>query len=91
MTKILTVILILLLGGLQYELWLSPHGVREYFALKKEIALQQAANKQLALSNQGLYQEINDLKNGHEAIEEHARNDLGMVRDDETFYQVINP
>ena len=89
--KILTIALVLILGALQYELWFSQNGVRQYFALKHDVAEQQKYNDQLALRNQVLATEINDLKNGKEAIEEHARNDLGMVKNGETFYQVVQP
>ena len=89
--KFLTVLLVVMLGALQYELWFSKNGVREYFALKEAIQVQQHQNEQLAQRNQEIVTEINDLKNGKEAIEEHARNDLGMVKNGETFYQVVNP
>jgi cell division protein FtsB len=89
--KTLSFVLIMMLCVLQYELWFSQNGVRQYFALKQAIAQQQLENQQLAARNQRIASEISDLKNGHEAIEEHARNDLGMVKNGETFYQVVNP
>ena len=47
-------------------------------------------NEQLQERNQSLAAEVHDLKNGYEAIEERARSEMGMVKNDETFYQVIN-
>jgi cell division protein FtsB len=89
--KILSIPLTIILIALQYELWFSQNGVREYFALRHAVAIQQKFNDQLALRNQVLATEINDLKTGREAIEEHARNDLGMIKNGETFYQVVQP
>jgi len=89
--KTLTIPLVIILIALQYELWFSQNGIRQYFALKHDVAIQQQYNDQLALRNQVLATEINDLKNGREAIEEHARNDLGLIKNGETFYQVVQP
>ncbi|MBM2830878.1 MAG: septum formation initiator [Gammaproteobacteria bacterium] len=47
-------------------------------------------NEQLQERNQSLAAEVHDLKNGYEAIEERARSEMGMIKNDETFYQVIN-
>lgn len=89
--KILTIALVIILGALQYELWFSQNGLRQYFALKQAVQEQKMQNEKLDERNQTITTEINDLRNGHEAIEEHARNDLGMVKEGETFYQVVNP
>jgi cell division protein FtsB len=88
--KLLAIALVMILSLLQYELWFSKNGVRQYFALKQAIQIQQLENTKLAERNQSLSVEINNLKSGHEAIEEHARNDLGMIKQGETFYQVVN-
>jgi len=87
--KILTIALGVILVFLQYELWFSKNGVREYFALREAITIQKQQDEQLEKQNQQMIIQINTLKQGHEAIEEHARNDLGMIKPGETFYEVV--
>jgi cell division protein FtsB len=87
--KILALILAVIFVFLQYELWFSKNGVRAYIALKQGITHQKTQNTALDTQNQSLIYEINDLKKGHEAIEERARNNLGMIKQDETFYQIV--
>lgn len=78
--------------ALQYALWLGEGGVRDVHALKRAIAEQQAENEKLTERNRVLEAEVRDLKNGLEAIEEHGRQDLGMIKQNETFYLVTgNP
>lgn len=74
--------------ALQYTLWLGEGGVRDVHALKRAIATQQAENETLIERNRVLEAEVRDLKNGLEAIEEHSRQDLGMIKQNETFYLV---
>lgn len=88
--KILIISLSLILATLQYKLWFAADGIRSYLSLKHDIVQQQQENSQLTLRNQALIDEINNLKKGKDAIEEHARNNLGMIKKGETFYQVIN-
>ncbi|WP_340675308.1 cell division protein FtsB [Paraperlucidibaca sp.] len=73
---------------LQLSLWFGEGGVRDVHRLKGAVALQQAENLRLRQRNDVLEAEVNDLKTGHAAIEERARLDLGMIKDDETFYLV---
>lgn len=87
--KILFYILIGILIGLQYPLWLGDGGALALWKLKREITLQQTENAQLKERNQALEAEVRDLKEGYEALEERARAELGMVRRGETFYQII--
>ena len=61
----------------------------EYRQRSEAVARQQADNQQLKERNQLLYKEIDDLKSGLEVIEELARNDLGYIKPDETFYRVL--
>ena len=89
--KTLALILVVILAFLQYELWFSKNGIREYIALKEAISAQKKVNTEASQQNQKLVIEVNNLRHGHEAIEEHARNDLGMIKPGETFYQVITP
>jgi cell division protein FtsB len=74
---------------LQYRLWLSADGVREVARLKSAVAAQAAENDRLAQRNRELAAEVHDLKNGMAALEERARSELGMIGDNETFYQVV--
>ncbi|HLD14238.1 MAG TPA: cell division protein FtsB [Burkholderiales bacterium] len=82
--------LIGLLVVLQYPLWFGSGGVLTLWRLNREIAAQKVDNAQLKERNAALEAEVNDLKQGYEAIEERARAELGMVKKGETFYQVID-
>ena len=87
--KIITYVLLGFLLLLQYPLWFGSGGVLAVWRLHREIAAQQQENLRLKDRNQTLEAEVNDLKQGLAAIEEHARAELGMVKKDETFFQVI--
>ncbi len=89
--KTLALILVIILAILQYEFWFSQNGIREYITLREAITAQKKLNTEAAQQNQKLIIEVNNLRHGHEAIEEHARNDLGMIKPGETFYQVVTP
>ncbi|OKY27705.1 MULTISPECIES: cell division protein FtsB [Thalassotalea] len=82
-------ILLIFLIMLQYRLWLGKNSVPDYLALEDEIARQQADNDKLRKRNKLLYADTDDLKSGVEAIEERARNELGMIKQDETFFRII--
>ena len=75
--------------ALQYRLWVSDDGVREVWRLREEVATQRDENEKLQERNRTLMAEVKDLKQGKTAIEERARTDLGMVGNNETFYQVL--
>ena len=81
--------LILLLILLQFEFWFSDGGMKTVFQMKKSIAHQQQINAKLDQQNQLLSTQVSDLQNGNAAIEARARNDLGMVKKGEVFYQVV--
>lgn len=85
-----TTILLVLLAVLQYKLWFSPDGISQFWLLKQNIAQQDQQNNILQARNDRVRAEIEDLKNGGEAIEEHARNDLGLIKSGESFYQIID-
>ncbi len=78
----------LLLLLLQWRLWIGPGSLSDLERLKKNIAAQAADNQKLEERNRVLRAEVEDLKIGTSAIEERARLDLGLVRDDETFYLI---
>jgi cell division protein FtsB len=87
--KLLVVVLASLFVVLQYKLWFERGGVAEVQRLKQAIAVQTQENQQLMQRNSVLAAEVSDLKSGQAAIEAHARNDLGMIRPSEVFYQVV--
>lgn len=80
-----------MLAVLQYRLWVGEGSLAELHLLKEEIELQKGELQQMRRRNQALQAEVDDLKKGLEAIEERARNDLGMIREGEIFYQMIEP
>jgi len=87
--KRLLFVLVALLGLLQYQLWLGVNSLPESFHLREQIGFQQVSNAKLVARNQVLREEISDLRSGTEALEERARNELGMVKKDETFFRVV--
>ena len=91
MRKIVTVVLTLLLVGLQARLWVADGGLAHTHRLRGEADAQREENARLAARNAALDAEIRDLKSGVAAIEARARMTLGMVRDGETFFFVVNP
>ena len=88
--KIVSAILLLLLVLLQYRLWLDKGGIPEVLQLEKEVEVANSEVDGLKERNQKLDAEVIDLKTGLEAIEERARTDLGMLKNDEVYYQVID-
>lgn len=89
--KVLAAGLVIVLVLLQYRLWLGDGGMREVSRLRQEIEQQREENATLRERNRTLTAEVQDLKKGTTAIEERARTDLGMVKQGETFYQVVPP
>ncbi len=87
--RAMVVLLFLAVVFLQYQYWLGDAGQLEVQALQEKIAAQEQINQALAQRNQQLYAEVEDLKQGLAAVEEHARSDLGMVKPNETFYQLV--
>jgi cell division protein FtsB len=85
----LIIILVILLVILQYELWFEPTGLVNLFKLRHTVADQAAQNKLLEERNQALAERVDALKQGNGAVETQARQDLGMVKNDEVYYQVI--
>ncbi len=88
--RILVYSLVGLLVVLQYPLWFGSGGVLALWRLNREIAAQKADNLGLHERNAALEAEVGDLKRGYDAIEERARTELGMVKKNETFYQIID-
>ena len=89
--RILTLLLIVLLGLLQYRLWFGQHSIADYFRQQEELKSQQASNLELEKRNRVLRADVKDLQQGLDAIEERARNELGLIRQDEVFFRIITP
>ncbi len=84
-----TLLLLIFFGLLQYRLWFGKNSVPDYLALQEDVIRQQQANEKLKQRNKLLYADTDDLKLGTEAIEERARNELGMIKENETFFRLI--
>jgi cell division protein FtsB len=85
----LIVLLLVLLVILQYQLWAGDGGLLDVWELHQEVEALRQENERLQERNAALNAEVLDLKHGLDAIEEHAREDLGMVKEGETFYQIV--
>ncbi|HWQ39702.1 MAG TPA: cell division protein FtsB [Burkholderiales bacterium] len=89
--RLLAVVLLVLIAALQYPLWLGKGGWLTVWRLDRQIEAQRESNRAMAVRNQALAAEVRDLKEGFEAIEERARAELGMIRKDEIFFQLLDP
>lgn len=87
--QILVAALIAVLVILQYLLWVAEDGVRQTYALRVAVQAQTEENETLSERNRALEADIKDLKTGLTAIEERARSEMGMIRQDETFYRLL--
>jgi cell division protein FtsB len=86
---ILPLVLLALFAFLQYRLWFEPGGLRDMWRLKQEVALQQAQNDKLKKRNDKMVQQLQYLQANSDGIEARARGELGMIKEGETFYQVL--
>ena len=84
----LSVSLIALLALLQYPLWLGKGGWLRVWDVDQQLQQQRDGNRKLEIRNAGLDAEVRDLKQGYDAIEERARFELGMIRQDEVLVQI---
>jgi len=87
--KILIALLVLMLIGLQYKLWFGDGSLSEVVQLTRELEIQKQKLSELEERNKILEAQVLDLQNGLDAFEEKARNDLGMIKQGETFIQLI--
>jgi cell division protein FtsB len=87
--RILGAILVALIVLIQYPLWLGKGGWLRAWEVDRQVEAQKAKNHQLDIRNAGLAAEVKDLQQGTEAIEERARQELGMLRPDEIFFQYV--
>jgi cell division protein FtsB len=88
--RVLFWILVLLFFSLQLRLWIGDASLAEVWQLNSAIERQERENHLLAERNKRLGAEVKNLKEGLDAVEERARTQLGMVKEDETFFLIIN-
>ena len=86
---LLPVVLLALLLWLQGQLWFGDGGLNDLQSLERSVGEQREEVVRLRQRNEALEAEVEDLKTGFEALEERARSELGMIREGETFYQII--
>ena len=89
--RLLIAALVVVFIALQYRLWFGDGSLSEVVKLSQELKVQKQKLKQLEEKNRKLEAQVLDLQNGFDAYEEKARNDLGMIKKDETFFQIITP
>lgn len=87
--KLLTLSLISLIAVLQYQLWYGKSNWVTVWNLEDQVKMERLVNRDLQSRNTVLEAEVSDLKQGFDAIEERARSELGMVKQDEIFFQVL--
>ncbi|HET8701482.1 MAG TPA: cell division protein FtsB [Nitrococcus sp.] len=83
-------LLALLLLALQLRLWRGDGSIQEVLQLRQAVAEQRQENTGLQHRNEALAADVRDLKQGMQAVEDRARRELGMIRRDETFYQIVS-
>jgi len=87
--RVLTLVLATLIALIQYPLWLGKGSWLRVWEVDQEIRAQRETNRKLQARNAALDAEVRDLKQGLEAVEERARSELGMIRQDEIFFQIL--
>ena len=88
--RLLALALLVAIALLQYPLWLGKGGWLRVWEVDRQLGAQRATNQKLQSRNAVLDAEVRDLKQGFEAVEERARSELGMVRQDEIFFQILD-
>ena len=86
----LAIVFLALIAALQYPMWLGKGGWLQVRDLERQLAAQRESNAVLKARNDRLDADVRDLKTGYEAVEERARAELGMVKQDEVFFQLQN-
>lgn len=91
MPRFAIILLGLLLAGLQWRLWVAEGGLAHTHRLKTEVAVERVENEKLRVRNAALDAEVADLNSGVQAIEARARTTMGMIKQGETFYLIVEP
>ena len=89
--RVIAALLVLLVIWFQFKYWVGSGGVREVEALRARVEAQTRENAELEQRNAVLQAEVEDLREGKAALEERARSELGLIKQGETFYRVIEP
>jgi cell division protein FtsB len=87
--KLLSFILLLLIAAMQYPLWYGKASWLKVWQADQDVVAARENNLILQNRNNKLEAEVNDLKQGLEAIEERARSDLGMIKEGEILFQIV--
>ncbi len=87
--KLLHILLVALFAGTQYALWLGDKNVFDLYRLKEVTEQTRLENAELEHRTQRLIAEVIDLKENGETLETIARSELGLIKEGEIFYQVI--
>jgi len=87
--RVLIAILLLVLVLIQFKLWFGEGGFTEVARLEERVVAKTEENTALQQRNNELQAEVEDLRERLDAVEERARNELGLIKDDEEFYQVV--
>lgn len=90
MQRLAIVVLSAALAVLQAQLWVGEDSIPELRELHEAVAEQAAENESLRRRNEALAAEVRNLKHGEDAVEARARSELGMIREGETFYRVVD-
>ena len=89
--RFLPIILFALIVAIQYPLWLGKGSWLRVWDIDRQVTAQEEVNAKLQARNSAMDAEVRDLKQGYDAIEERARSELGMIKHDEVFVQVLAP
>lgn len=87
--KWIALVLIVLLALLQYRLWFGKNSISDYRHMQQQITQMTEQNARLTQRNLLLRADIDDLKSGEESLEERARNELGLIKQGETFFRIV--
>lgn len=88
--KVIIALLVVVTLALQYRLWVGDGSIANMLRLQEEIKKQQAENERLEERNRLLAAEVDALKNSNEGIEERARTQMGMIKEGETFFMIVD-
>jgi cell division protein FtsB len=88
--RVLNIAVFILVLLLQYPLWLGKGGVLRLWDIEQQIVMRSGTNDRLKARNTAMDAEVSDLKKGLDALEERARSELGMIRRDEVFFQILD-
>jgi cell division protein FtsB len=87
--RVLGLVLVVLIAAVQWPLWAGKGGWTRVWEVDQQLKAQRRSNDALRARNAALEAEVRDLKSGYDAIEERARSELGMIAQDEVFFQVL--